>query len=339
MNEEETVKRIETMKYKVGDKVRIKSLDWYNENKNKYGEIRVGDGYWNKQIKDFCSSIMTIYRIVDNKWYMMEETFGTAMWTDEMIEGLAEEEIKVGTVLNPIELKSNANCLTQEKVDETKSEPKFKVGEIVYSKTWQRDVIILDILPDGVYKVGDKHGLGWFKENEDNLLNEKNTLPTDSQPFKQEISLPEGYIFKDENGNVINAKKIVLEKKKKEYPKTYEECLSVLKIKGYDIVTYVPSWTAYEKALYQKVLKLRELVICRDAYWELYGEEIGLGKPWEADWVNLEQNKHCIWVDVGDIILNEGYRCQHILTFPTAEMRDAFYENFKELIEQCKELL
>ena len=31
------------------------------------------------------------------------------------------------------------------------------------------------------------------------------------------------YIFKDENGNVINATKIVLEKKKKEYPKSYEE--------------------------------------------------------------------------------------------------------------------
>ena len=27
------------------------------------------------------------------------------------------------------------------------------------------------------------------------------------------------------------------------------------------------------------------------------------------------------------------------LAFPTEEMRDAFYENFKELIEECKELL
>lgn len=34
-----------------------------------------------------------------------------------------------------------------------------------------------------------------------------------------EIKLPEGYIFKDENGNIINATKIVLEKKEKEYPK------------------------------------------------------------------------------------------------------------------------
>ena len=43
------------------------------------------------------------------------------------------------------------------------------------------------------------------------------------------FELPEGYQFVDENGNVINATKIILEKKKKEYPKTYEECCKVLK--------------------------------------------------------------------------------------------------------------
>ena len=46
------------------------------------------------------------------------------------------------------------------------------------------------------------------------------TIKTGTEYF---VELPEGYQFVDENGNVINATKIVLEKKK-EYPKTYEEC-------------------------------------------------------------------------------------------------------------------
>ena len=37
------------------------------------------------------------------------------------------------------------------------------------------------------------------------------------------------YEFRDEHGNVINAQKIVLEKKKKEYPKTYEGFVSLVK--------------------------------------------------------------------------------------------------------------
>lgn len=45
---------------------------------------------------------------------------------------------------------------------------------------------------------------------------------------KLEITLKDGYQFKDENGNVINATKIVLEKKKKEPTyrpfKNKEEC-------------------------------------------------------------------------------------------------------------------
>ena len=97
------------------------------------------------------------------------------------------------------------------------------------------------------------------------------------------LECPESYIFKDENGNVINATKIVLEKKKKEYPKTYEECWYELKhdinhdkVEGYksDILS-----------------ALQKLLVCRDAYWKIAGEEMGLGKPWEPDWKDNYQKK------------------------------------------------
>ena len=39
------------------------------------------------------------------------------------------------------------------------------------------------------------------------------------------------------------------------------------------------------------------------------------------------------------IYLNNTAWYAEVLSFPTAEMRDVFYENFKDLIEQCKELL
>ena len=40
-------------------------------------------------------------------------------------------------------------------------------------------------------------------------------IPEEMRNEKLEITLKDGYQFKDENGNVINAKKIVLDKKEK----------------------------------------------------------------------------------------------------------------------------
>ena len=66
---------------------------------------------------------------------------------------------------------------------------------------------------------------------------------------------------------------------------------------------------------------------------------MGLGKPWEPDWNDDDTVKYCIIVDCG-IISKQNFRnYQFILAFPTEEMRDAFHENFKELIEIVKELL
>ena len=144
-----------------------------------------------------------------------------------------------------------------------------------------------------------------------------------------EIKLPEGYIFKDENGNIINTTKIVLEKKKKEYPKTYEECCKVLdwNHRDYDRV-------GYESEL---LCKFQVLLLCRDAYWKIAGEEMGLEKPWKNNDCEIVYG---ICRDRGNIVKRDDYfGATHAFEFPIREMRDAFYENFKDLIKICKELL
>ena len=80
------------MKYKVGDKVRIKSLDWYNENKASDDEIRCYPIWFGKEHSKYCGQIMTIRDIRGDLYYMIEDDGDiTYAWTDEMIEGLVEE--------------------------------------------------------------------------------------------------------------------------------------------------------------------------------------------------------------------------------------------------------
>jgi hypothetical protein len=67
---------------------------------------------------------------------------------------------------------------------------------------------------------------------------------------------------------------------------------------------------------------------------------MGLGKPWKPDWNDADQNRYVIAYFCGNIEKSRwDYGYSTILTFPTEEMRDAFYENFKKEIEICKELL
>lgn len=116
--------------------------------------------------------------------------------------------------------------------------------------------------------------------------------------------------------------------KKPKYPKTFKECRAILNyMEG--------NMTGYKASLFAS---LQDLLICRDAYWKIAGEEMGLDKSWEPDW-NDESQKYCIRMDRNKIVNCSSSFNNRILAFPTEEMRDIFYENFKDLIESCKELL
>ena len=123
-------------------------------------------------------------------------------------------------------------------------------------------------------------------------------------------------------------------KKKPTYPKTYAECCDVLKIPNDERYTYIDVPLDYNKLLDA----FTELLICRDAYWKIAGEELGLSKPWKPDFSD-DSPKYNIFSYENEITLSDNNWSNRILSFPTIEMRNTFYENFKDLIKQCKELL
>ena len=125
--------------------------------------------------------------------------------------------------------------------------------------------------------------------------------------------------------------------KKPKYPTTYEECWKVrFEVDGETTLEEFHHVSGYYS---ESLGALQKLLCCRDAYWKIAGEEMGLDEPWKPDWKNTKNVKYGITL-YDDIITKMYLRNENvILAFPTEEMRDAFYENFKDLIEQCKELL
>ena len=130
--------------------------------------------------------------------------------------------------------------------------------------------------------------------------------------------------------------------KKPKYPDNYDECCEVLDYCGdYFLTTYDNNGNpSIISNILNSINILTKLLICRDAYWKIAGEKMGLGKPWESPLPSLFETVYCIRRKNNEIIKG-AYRGgkSEILEFPTEEMRDAFYENFKDLIESCKKLL
>ena len=131
--------------------------------------------------------------------------------------------------------------------------------------------------------------------------------------------------------------------KKPPYPKTYNECYNILNCFSFTDVeqyNFENDWrlTIKDKNYGNIMNAFVKLLICRDTYWKIAGDEMGLDKPWEPDLENEEL--YCIQNYNKQITISRTNTAfNKILIFPTEKMRDVFYENFKDLIEQCKELL
>ena len=79
------------LKYKVGDKVRVKSwerlIEEYGLKEDDGGEyILIGNIDFNEDMKDFCGKVVTIDSIEGDTYTIAEDDWCWA-WTDEMFEG------------------------------------------------------------------------------------------------------------------------------------------------------------------------------------------------------------------------------------------------------------
>ena len=148
----------------------------------------------------------------------------------------------------------------------------------------------------------------------------------DSKENKHEIVATDGYEIKEENG------KYYAVKKKPQYPETYEECCDILG-------RTLPINDDVEGYKWELIKNFQRILVCRDAYWKIAGENMKLGKSWEPDLQDKKQTKYVI-TNIGNNIAFERYaEYNGILSFPTSEIRDVFYINFEKLIEQCIKLL
>ena len=220
--------------------------------------------------------------------------------------------------------------------------PKFNVGETVYNKhthefgeiikyQWQKTAYI--------YLISHPSEDAWYLERQltndvkpvDNENKMKNVLAELLEHIKttSKEDLEKEFEELKEWANVgptVEEFRAFCESvnRKPKYPTTYEECCkNVFGLTHEGMTVDVPMHYS------PLIIDFAKLLICRDAYWQLAGN-------WKPNW---NEANDCI-INWNSEIKCEPIVCKNvILAFPNEEMRDAFYENFKDLIEECKELL
>ena len=240
----------------------------------------------------------------------------------------------------------------------------YKVGDIVKTGKDEEGVIkeMRWVDNDIVYWVNSHKTCDWTQTLSVDILDKYNRLNSNDIEHSMDTKVETtgfmkvgkivGVIFNDANyedevelqlGDYeieVRDGKTYAVKKKPVYPKTYEECWKVrFEVDDETILEEFHHVSGYYS---ESLGALQKLLCCRDAYWKIAGDEMGLGKPWEPKFGKTVLFDITFYLYQDNLVLHKGEYSSSdicILAFPTEEMRDAFYENFKDLIEKCKELL
>ena len=332
------------MKYKVGDKVRIKSID-------KIKNIC----YVTEEMINYSGTIMTINEIhEDSKSYLMKECNSKYLWSDDLIDEYIEETKRLGQEVGEKIGEVIVDYLDNKEQNKGEiSDGYHTFNELYEYRLLYNASMFNELAKQGLYDVhkSKKHSNGEIPFGDSNWFIVMAELPTGQIsnhyemkdwdlfqiPEKEKANKWDGHTPKDVAERI---RKFLTPKSK--YPTTYEECCEVVNAQWCGELCFGPHDGITRNDYNLKIIKtlepLRKLLICRDAYWKIAGEEMGLGKPWEPDWTSINFVSAIVY-EGGYIQKIELRRRNAILVFPTEEMRNIFYKNFKDLIEECKELL
>lgn len=141
------------------------------------------------------------------------------------------------------------------------------------------------------------------------VIDKFDIIPNESWNDKVELNISDKYELVNENG------KVFLVKKKPMLPTSVSECDALIEDKT--SIDYIMS-------------KLRELIVCRNAYWKL------------LDWSpNLLDQTTKYTIENHHMFLTKAATTNDntLLMFPTEESRDFFYETFNDLLITCIDML
>ena len=230
-------------------------------------------------------------------------------------------------------------CWYNTKYNSFKAKIDFGIGYIedyVYASKEEKQKLFDAIKANGYKWNAETKTLEKLIEKTKN--SEETKFPSFEPMFKLndeiEYKIPDGYEITE-----VLKDKVFIKPIKPKYPKTYAECCDVLYIVPFYNLRYQTYEHSYHKfatsnkllSLQDKLNDLGKLLICRDAYWKIAGD-------WKPEF-RFGKKKYCIMTKENKVISATVEETNRILIFPTEEMRDAFYENFKDLIKKYKELL
>lgn len=101
------------MKYKVGDKVKIKSKEWYEKNKDENGDVELIDEAFKLKMIDYLGKCAVVKKCLGT-YYEINIDSGFWNWTDEMFENENEEhgQITLPAPSDPQALLNQISILT-----------------------------------------------------------------------------------------------------------------------------------------------------------------------------------------------------------------------------------